>query len=171
MQCDHDERPFRELADVMKKNGMPLREILVSLQNKEYISKKWKIPGDGEVFNPYEIALDKTLLKGLFRASLEMGQEMFDHYPQFAMINGCMVGLRTVSKKFDSLEDAFTKYGKNIRWSQTRHNRIIELLDWANEHNIINYSMTSFIIDRRWEELEALKEGNAGINYDTVKLI
>ena len=96
---------------------------------------------------------------------------MFEVYPQFGSIQGNIVGIRSVSKKFDSLEDAYFKYGKSIRWDIDRHNHIMELVRWAKSNNIINYTLASFIIDQRWLELEALRDGAGNINYDNVRLL
>ena len=77
-----------------------------------------------------------------------------------------------MSRKFDSLEDAYFKYGKAIGWSIERHNHILDLVNWSKEYNIINYTLASFIIDQRWLELEALQSGNmANIDFDSVKLL
>jgi hypothetical protein len=101
-----------------------------------------------------------------------MGKELFEVYPQFGNINGNIVPLRSVARKFDSLEEAYFRYGRSIRWNEEKHNHIIELVKWANENSIINQSLANFIINNAWIDLEALKNGDkANINYDTVKLL
>ena len=102
-----------------------------------------------------------------------MGEELFANYPTFATINGSPVGIRSVSKKFDSLEDFFRAYGKTIKWNSEVHKNILELVKWGKENNLINYTLASFLIDRKWEELQAMKDGNNGsnINYNAVKLL
>ena len=100
------------------------------------------------------------------------GKELFEVYPQFATINGGPVGIRSVSKKFDSLEDFYRFYGKTIRWKSDFHNHIIELVKWANENNILNTTLANFVIDHKWEELEALKNGElVNVNFDAVKIV
>jgi hypothetical protein len=49
----------------------------------------------------------------------------------------------------------------------------LELVNWGKENNLINYTLASFLIDRKWEELQAMKDGNNGsnINYNAVKLL
>jgi hypothetical protein len=44
---------------------------------------------------------------------------------------------------------------------------------FLKENNLINYTLASFLIDRKWEELQAMKDGNNGsnINYNAVKLL
>lgn len=100
-----------------------------------------------------------------------MGKELFEEYPQFGYIQGNMVPLRTVAKKFDSLEDAYNKYGKAINHNYEVHKKIIELVKWAKENNILNMSLASFIVNNSWVDLEALKDGDSGINYESVRLL
>ena len=49
----------------------------------------------------------------------------------------------------------------------------MELLDWAkNNTQFIQFSLASFVIDRRWNELKALKNGEiANVNFNAVKMI
>ena len=101
-----------------------------------------------------------------------MGKELFDVYPQFGNIGGCMVPLRSVAKKFDSLEDCYFKYGKTIKWKDELHIKIIDLVKWGKDNNIINQSLASFVVNQAWIDLEALKNGDSGnINYDNIKLL
>lgn len=71
------------------------------------------------------------------------------------------------------MEDAFRYYGKQIRWNQETHKHILELLDWAqNNTTFINFSLATFLIDRKWEEIEALKNGElTDINYNSMRSI
>ena len=102
-----------------------------------------------------------------------MGQELYEAYPMFATIQGATVSIRGVSKKFDTLEDAFRYYGKQIHWNNDTHKHILELLDWAqNNTTFINFSLATFLIDRKWEEIEALKNGElTDINYNSMRSI
>lgn len=172
LQDENEEDLFGRYIRTLKENGVNLREFIIGLQDKEIILKSYKVPKQGESFDPFTIPINKNFIKNLYKCSFELGKELFEIYPQFGNINGSLVGIRSVSKKFDSLEEAYFRYGKAIGWSVERHNHIIELVKWANENRIINYTLASFIIDNRWHELEALKNGDlANVNYDTVKLI
>ena len=73
----------------------------------------------------------------MYKCSFELGKELFEEYPQFKTINGSLVSLRGISKHFNSLEEAYFKYGKYIKWSPENHIEIIELVKWGKEHNII----------------------------------
>jgi hypothetical protein len=91
----------------------------------------------------------------------------------FGNINGACVPLRGISRKFDSPEDFYRAYGKAINWNAETHNKIMELLNWAKENTqFIQFTLASFVVDRRWEELEALRNGDiANIDYNAVKMI
>lgn len=171
LQDENNEKLFKSYLEILRNNNIQLREILVSLQEKEIILKQFKIPENGRQFDPHSIPFNKNFIKNLYKCSFELGKELFEEYPQFGNINGKLVGLKSVSRKFESLEDAYYKYGKIISWNIDRHNHIIELIKWSKEYNIINYSLASFILDNRWLELEALKDGSSNINYDAVELL
>lgn len=149
------------------------RETLVSLQNKGIIVKSYKIPAKGESFNPVEVQFNKVFIKAFHKESFECGQELFNAYPQFGNINGAVVPLRGVSKKFDSLEDCFRAYGKAINWNPEAHAKVIELVNWAKENTqFIQCTLATFVIDRKWLDLEALKNGDiVNVNFNAVKMI
>lgn len=172
LQDEDNEELFSSYLKVLVDGGFKVRDVILCLQEKEIILKSYKVPKGGEEFDPYSIPLNKNFLKTLYKCSFEMGKELFEEYPQFGSVQGNVVGLRSVSKKFDSLENAYFRYGRSIGWNLERHSRIIELVKWAKEHNIINYTLSSFIVDQRWLELEALQSGNiANVDYDSVRLL
>ena len=172
LQDEENEDIFKLYIEALYKCEVKTRKVILSLQSKGIILKSFHCPNEGEAFDPYSIPFNKNFIKNLYKCSFELGKELFEAYPQFGHINGSLVGIRSVSKKFDSLEEAYFKYGKAIGWSVERHNHIIELVNWSKEHNIINYTLASFIVDNRWHELEALRNGDlANINYDSVKML
>lgn len=172
LQDEENEELFKSYIEALYNCGIKLREILICLQEKGIILKSFKIPKEGSPFDPYSIPFNQAFIKNLYKCSFEMGKELFETYPQFGMINGTTVPLRGVSKKFDSLEEAYFRYGKSIGWNSEKHSHIIELVNWAKEHNIINCSLASFIVNHGWLDLEALKNGdNSNINFDTIKLL
>lgn len=145
---------------------------LIKLQEVGVILKSYKMPSKGERLDLNTIPINRNLVKDFYKCSFELGKELFEVYPQFATINGGPVGIRSVSKKFDSLEDFYRFYGKTIRWKSDFHNHIIELVKWANENNILNTTLANFVIDHKWEELEALKNGElVNVNFDAVKIV
>lgn len=173
LQDDNEEELFQKLMVTLKHINLPLREVLAELQKKEVILKSYKIPNYGEKFNPYSIPINKNFIKTLYKSSFEMGKELFDSYPQFGNIGGNLIPLRTVAKKFDSLEQAYFKYGKSIGFNPEKHKAIIELVNWARENNILNCSLASFIVNEGWHDLNALKNNGdvANINYDAVRIL
>lgn len=171
-QDDQEEELLQRLLVTLKRVDIQLREVLIELQRKEIILKSYKVPKQGEVFDPLTIPVNKNFIKNLYKSSFELGKELFEVYPQFGTINGNIVPLRGVSKKFDSLEQAYFKYGKSIGFNPEKHDHIIELVQWAKDNNILCCSLASFIVNNGWHDLEALKNGDvANINYDAVKVI
>lgn len=171
LQDEENEDLFKTYIEVLYNCGVKLRDGLLSLQEKGIILKSYKVPKEGEAFDPYAIPFNKSFIRTLYKCSFELGRELFTEYPQFGSVQGNVVGLRSISKKFNSLEEAYFKYGRSIGWNPERHNHIIELVKWAREHNIINYTLASFIVDHRWLELEALKDGEGNINYESIKML
>ena len=172
MQEEGNEELFSSYIKTFKDAGITLRDMLITLQNKGVILQAYHIPEKGQEFNPYEIQVNKNFIKNLYKCSFEMGKELFEVYPQFNTINGNMVTLRGVSKHFNSLEDAFFRYGKNIRWNAEKHAEIIELVKWGKEHNIICQSLSSFIINNSWLDLQGIKDGdNCDFNYEAVRMV
>lgn len=148
------------------------RNSLKSLQDKGIILKSYKIPNPGEVFDPMNVEFNKNFTKFLFKASFEIGEELFNTYPMFTNIDGVAVSLRGIAKKFDSLEDFYRFYGKSISWNPEKHNEIIELVKWGKENNVIRESIASFVINRSWDTIKALKKGDVvNINYDAVRML
>lgn len=148
-----------------------LYPILIGLQNKQIILKSYTIPKSGENFDPCEIPFNKNFVKYFYKESFEMGKELFENYPMFGNINGQTTMLRGVSKKFNSLEDCYRAYGKAISWNPEKHKEILELIEWAKNYtNVMQFTLASFVIDQRWNELKALKEGEiTNVNFNTIK--
>lgn len=151
-----------------------IREAIISMQNKGVITKQYKIPDIGETFNPGDITFAINFTKNFHRAAKDMGKELFEHYPQFAHIKGKVVAIRSVSKKFDSLEDFYRFYGKSINWNDEVHHNILDLIDWAkdNTNEFINCSLVNFVIDKRYLDIQALKDGKlVNVNFDAIQMV
>lgn len=149
-----------------------IRETLESLRNKEIILKSYKIPNQGEKFIPENVEFNKNFIKQFFRASFEMGKELFDVYPQTTIVNGMVYNLKRISKKFDSLEDAFLKYAKYIKNSPEQHNNIIELVKWGIDNGYNFTTLDDFICDNAWLAIAAIKDGCAiNVNTNAIKMI
>lgn len=171
IQEDDDPEIVKMYFSLDEKSRGSVRAALQRLQEQELINKSYKIPEVGSNFNPYDIPLNKNKVKQFYKCSFELGKDLWDIYPQFGLVNSNMVGLRAISDKDDSIEDFYKRYGKEIHWNPEEHQRIIDLVKWAKETNIINYTISKFVRNHKWEELEALKNGDTGYNYDVVKLL
>lgn len=145
-------------------------ELLQGLIDAGIILKSYKVPAKGTTFDPNSVPINKNVIKDFYKSSFELGKELWEVYPQFGIVNNSQVGLKSVSKKFDTIEDFFRFYGKTIRWKPDVHEHIIELVKWANDNNIICTTISNFVIDHKWEELEALRD-NGGVNYDSMRLL
>lgn len=147
-------------------------DILISLKNKHIILSTYKVPNKGESFDLTEIPFSKNFLKDYYRSSFELGNELFEVYPKFGNINGSIVSLRTVASKFNSLEDAFRRYGKEIHYKEKTHKEIVELVKWAKSNDVLKIGFAAFIINQSWIDLKELRDGNIGkYNLNAVKLL
>ena len=150
----------------------PLRPLLTSLQSKGIILKSYKLPKEGTSFNPGDVQFNLNFLKKYYRSAFEMGEELFYTYPQSCTVQGQVFNLRTVSKHFDSLEQAFQKYAKSIKNNPEIHQEIINNIKWGIENGYNFTTLDRFIIDRGGEALKAFKEGDSiNINLETTQLI
>lgn len=148
-----------------------LLEQLTKLQEVGIINKSYVI-AKGNKLDIHKIPINKHLIKDFYKCSFDMGKELFEEYPQFALINGNYTSLRGVSKKFNSLEDCYRVYGKAIGWKPEVHEHIIELVKWAKENRVLNCSLASFVVNHGWLDLEALRNGDtANINFDAIKVV
>lgn len=149
-----------------------LRPLIESLQEKGIILKSWKLPKEGSQLIVEDIPFNQNFQKQFFKASFEMGQELFESYPQSTIVNGQYFNLRSVSHKFDSLEDAFSKYGKYIKNNPEKHLEILNLIEWGKENSYNFTTLDRFIVDNAWESIKNMKEqGIININSDCIKLI
>lgn len=147
-----------------------IRDLLVSLQQKQVITKEYKIPPTGTKFIPEDVVFNKNFVKTFYRASFWIGKELFEIYPISTVVNGIEYKLRRVSKKFDSLEDAYKAYGKAISWKPEVHQNILELIEWGKVNNYQFTTLDSFIVDNDWLNIEAMKH-NSTIDANTVKML
>lgn len=166
---EYSEQYLQRYLSIGKEYTGSFIDILESLKNKGIILKNYTIT-PGMSFKPLEVPFNKNFLKCLWKSSFEMGQELREHYPRFRNINGVLTSILGVSKKFNSLEDAYRAYGKKIRWNPETHKHIIDLLDWeaTTDNGIINYSLATFIVDEKWQDLDALKNGDTGMDYNII---
>ena len=149
-----------------------LRLLLESLQSKGVILKSYKIPKPGNSLIIEDITFNQNFLKTYYRSAFEMGEELFYTYPQSCVVNNQVFNLRSVSHKFNSLEDAFAKYAKQIKNNPEIHQEILEDIKWGIENGYNFTTLDRFIVDRAYEALKAFKEGNSiNINLESTQLL
>lgn len=150
-----------------------LRFILESLREKGIILKSWKLPKEGSKLDIEDIPFNQNFQKQFFRASFEMGEELFYTYPQSAVVQGTIYNLRSVSKHFDSLEQAFLKYAKNIKNNPELHQQIIEDIKWGIENQYNGFTtLDRFIIDRGYEHLHSMRLGeSSNVNLEAIEMV
>ena len=149
-----------------------LRPIIESLREKGIILKSYKIPKEGEKLIVEDIPFNQNFQKQYFRASFEMGQELFETYPQSCIVNNQYFNLRRISKKFDSLEQAFNRYSKYINNNPDKHKEVLELIRWGIDNNYSFTTLDSFIVNMDWNNIKNMKEsGIININNEAIKLI
>lgn len=147
-----------------------IRDLLTSLQNKQVITKEYKIPPSGTKFIPEDIIFNKNFIKTFYKGSFWIGKELFENYPISTIVNGVEYKLRRVSKKFDSLEDAYRAYGKAISWKPEIHQNIMQLVEWGKQNNYQFTTLDSFIVDNDWLNIAAVRD-NGLLTDNTVKML
>jgi hypothetical protein len=147
-----------------------IRELLISLQEKQIITKEYRIPPTGTKFIPEDVTFNKNFTKNFYKGSFWIGKELFEQYPISTVVNGTEYKLRRVSKKFDSLEDAYKAYGKAISWKPDIHQNVLELINWGKNNNYQFTTLSDFIIDHDWLNIAAMKD-NSILDSNTVKML
>ena len=169
MAQDGEYDPLKRLNTILDGG---LRLVLEKLQSKGIIIQAYKLPKPGTQFIPEDVQFNKNFIKQFYRASFEIGEELFEAYPQFTVVQGATYNLRRVSKKFNDLEDAFAKYAKIIKNDPEKHQEIIDLISWGIENGYNFTTLDDFICDRGWTALEAFKNGNGtNVNTNAIRMI
>lgn len=131
-----------------------LKDLFNSLKEKGIIHKDY----NPTTYNPDDIEFNKNFLKGWLKLSGELGKELFDSYPPFLSIQGKLAPLKNISKKFISLDDFFFFYGTKIKHNPDKHKEIMDILDWAKQHNQINFGILEFVSSEKWNDLAYLRD-------------
>lgn len=159
-QDNHDEFISRYFNSC---SCIDLRTILISLQEKEIITKQYIIPDKGIIFNPKDVTLNKNLIKSFLQHSESLGMELFENYPGFTIINGRTFSLKNITKLYKSLDDMCFAYGQEIKFNLETHKEVLELLEWGKENNQISNGICDFIASRQWLLLKELRDKGQGL--------
>lgn len=167
----HKEYLVKYLNMPIEKSG--LVDLLVSLQNKGIITKKYKIPAKGQRFDPEALEFNKNFLHNYRKFSGELGIEFFKEYPSIAIIDGKEVPLKNYAKKFSTEEEFYFAYGKAIGFKLDNHKEVIEIIKWAKDNNcnLLNMNIADFVISKMWRSIDELKNGNGVMTFNYVKSI
>lgn len=131
-----------------------LRDLFNSLKEKGIIHKNY----NPEVYNPNDIEFNKNFLKSWIKNSYELGRELFETYPSFINIQGKLVTLKDIAKRFSSLEEFYFFYSVQIGHSIEKHREVMEILEWAKSENLVNFGILSFTISHQWQMLKELRD-------------
>ena len=143
----------------------PLKNVLISLQEKGIIKKSYKIPtGD---FDPEGVDFNENFLKRYIKYSGDLGKDLLKHYPNYININGRTYDISNFAKKFNSEEDFCFAYGKAIGWKQKTHEEVLEILKWASESDKVTLgNICDFVISKQWTRLTEARDNNYNLSFD-----
>lgn len=148
--------------------GLPILDLLTSLQQKGVINKSYTIPQKGEVFEPIDVEFNKQVLKGFLQHSEDLGMELFNSYPAMTVINGKTFSLRNIAKFYKTFDEFCFAYGKEIKFDPDKHQEILDILEWAKENNLVHSGIGDFIISRKWLDYQEMKDGGSTL-FDTME--
>lgn len=134
--------------------NIQLRKIFESLKEKGIIHKDYN-PTE---YNPNEIEFNKNFLKSWIKNSGELGEELFESYPAWLNINGKMMSLRNIAKKFSTLDEFFFAYSSAIKHNPEKHEEVMDILNWAKQNDLINMGITEFVCSQKWRDLKELRD-------------
>lgn len=151
--------------------NIDLHETLIRLQEKGVILRAYKVPCKGEKFYPEDVEFNKNFLKNFYKCSGELGDDLFKAYPYKLERGNNMYILNNITKGYNSLEDMYYDYGRIIQFNPIKHQHIMEILNYAKEHDLISFGIVEFIKSRKWETIEKMKEDGSTFNFDTIQSI
>lgn len=146
--------------------------VLKSLQNKGVILASFKMPKEGETLKYTDIPINKNFVKRFIKESNQIGKEFFDAYPPFIYINGRMASIKNITKAgLFSIDEFCFFYGRQLKLSSVKHERVMEALEYGKEHNLINYSILEFIASQKWNEIEYIRTSGEVVGYQNSELL
>ena len=146
--------------------------VLKSLQNKGIILASFKMPKEGEALRFTDIPINKNFVKRFIKESNQIGKEFFDAYPPFIFINGRKASIKNITKAgLFSIDEFCFFYGRQLKLSSIKHERVMEALEYGKEHNLINYSILEFIASQKWNEIEHIRNSGEVAGYQNSELL
>lgn len=102
------------------------------------------------------------LVPDLLQVTDKFKQEIFNHWSNFEQLfaiypsridlgpNKGSYSLKSLDKPFEEM----AKYYVSVVRTKTKHRRILDIITWAKEKDLINMGIQKFIYQRFWKELE-----------------
>lgn len=153
-------------------------ELLQNLKDKNILSKKYKVPKRGETLSLEQIDFHQPFINKYLRTSNEMGQELFDAYPSYLIMdNGKHLPARNLVSKvvFKSMNDFFIFYCKQIKYNAEKHDLIMQSLDWAKKSDMVNSSIVEYVISMKYDDhIESMlkdKDGRFTNRMKTMEIV
>lgn len=172
LAIDGDSQPLKRYLNGVTNGKLVLKNVLISLKEKKAILSSFEIPEEGETLNFKNIPFNKNFLKMYLRESNDLGKEFFDAYPPFININGKLVSIRNFTKAgLFSFEDFCLFYAKAIKNSGITHEKVLELLEFARENDLIHYSIIEFLASKKYEEIQYIKDSGNVNGYRNSEFI
>ena len=154
--CSKGTREFDKYYNTSNEIRAAIKATFESLKAKGIIHKSYTYPENISEFNVLDVPFNKNFSKRYGKDSTILGNELQGVYPTFTCVNGQYFIINSISKKFNSPEDAWYAYGKAIHWDVETHHEIINLIQ---ENPDFSYPrLDSFIIDKLWEKMFILKD-------------
>lgn len=156
-----------------KKDKIP-RQILLDLKDKKVFASSYKIPGEGESFDPTQIEFSKTFTNNYFKESFDAGWELWESYPEYMQGTDRLYPARNITKNgYNDENDFFAKYNKAIQYKAENHEEVLELLEWAKSQKLIQYGIVEYVVGRKWLAHKKLRESgeinNMQLKVDTME--
>lgn len=172
LAIDGDQQYLMNYLSNLSNGKQLLRSVLVSLMEKKVINSTFKIPQEGESLNFKNIPFNKNFTKMYIRESHEIGKEFYDAYPPFISINGKLCSIKNFTKAgLFSFDEFCVHYSKQLKSASVTHERVMESLEFAKEHNLINYTIIEFIASRKWDEIEYIRNSGNINGYNNSELL
>lgn len=130
-----------------------LKSLFNSLKDKGIIKKNY----NPNCYDHDEIEFNQNFIKQYFKLTGELGQELMDAYPTTLYLNGKIVSLKNISKKFRDLQEFYFWYASTIGHSISKHREVLEILEWAKMNDLIHIPIIEFVASCKWNEFEEMK--------------
>ena len=80
-----------------------LKELFDSLQSKGIIKNNY----NHQIYEPDEIEFSPSFIKQYYRLTGQLGKELISAYPSTTFVNGKVVSLKNISKRFRDMDEFY----------------------------------------------------------------